>query len=111
MSVRELVKAAQVELRDGEVLPARARQLLVSLSSLLGNCNEEIRAADAAYAAVLLAELDAGGKANRAKIAAECSPEYARKQEAKNTHALVVEMIRSLKYLMRSVEEEMRLAR
>lgn len=110
-TVRGMVAAAQVELRDSDLAPARARVLLVQLSALLGNCNDEIRRADAAYADVLLQHLDSETKANRARIRAEGTPEFQRKQEARDTKELVIELVRSLKYLLRSIEEEMRLAR
>lgn len=112
MTVRSRIKSAQVEIRDGgELLPARAAQLLMELTALLGNCAEEIRLADFLYAHVLLDELERNEKANRARIRAETSPEYARKREARDARELVIELIRSLKYLLRSAEEEMRLAR
>lgn len=109
-SVRGLIAQAQTELRETDVSPERARELLAHLSALMGNCNDEIRKADAAYAAHLLSCLDSDEAANRAKIRAETSPEFQRKREARDAKELVVEMIRSLKYLLRSVEEEMRLA-
>ena len=112
MTVRSRIKSAQVEIRDGgELLPARAAQLLMELTALLGNCFEEIREADGAYAHVLLHELDSSEHANRARIRAETSSEYARKREARDTRELVVELIRSLKYLLRAAEEEMRLTK
>lgn len=112
MTVRSRVKSAQLEIANGgELHPARAAQLLIELTALLGNCSEEIRHADAEYAAVLLRELEASEKANRATIKAETSPEYARKREARDTRELVLELIRSLKYFLRAAEEEMRLAR
>jgi hypothetical protein len=110
MTVRELVKAAQTEMRKDDLPPILARKLLVQLSSLYGNCLEEQREADHAYAVVLLWFLDADEVANRAKIRASTSPEYLRKREADNTLALVLESIRSLKVMLRSIDEEMRLA-
>ena len=110
MTVRDMVREAQKELRDADVQPERARQLLSHLSAIIGNCNDEIRVADAEYAIVLLQALDTEKKANRAKLRAECSKEFSRKREARDTKELVIELVRSLKYLLRSVEEEMRLA-
>lgn len=102
----------QIEIRDTEDLPPdRASALLNRLTALMGNCNDEIREADAEYAAHLLACLDSEEAANRAKIRAETSAEYLRKREARDTKELVVELVRSLKYFLRSKEEEMRLAR
>jgi hypothetical protein len=111
MSVRELVKACQVEMRDTDIQPERAAVILAKLTALLGNCNAEIREADSAYAVVLLGYLDTEKKANRARILAETTPAYDRKREARDTKELVVEMVRSLKYCLRAAEEEMRLAR
>ena len=84
---------------------------MTQLCSLVGNCNDEIREADAAYATVLLAHLDSEEKANRARIRAETSTEYQRKREARDTKELVIELARSLKYLLRSKAEELQLAR
>lgn len=110
-SVRSMVAAIQVELRDGDVVPSRARELLMTLTSLLGNCNTELVRTEAAYTTVLAQWLDTEQKANRARIRAELSDEFSARQDARNTQTLVVELIRSLKVVLRSVEEEMRLSR
>ena len=110
ITIRDMVRAIQLECLE-PLEPSRAAELLMRLSSLVGNCNDEIREADQAYAVHLLACLDTEAKANRAKIRAETSPEFARKRIARDTQALVVELIGSLKYLLKSKAEEMRLAR
>ncbi len=109
MSVRSIVKEIQREVVTGDLLPARASELLLKLTALLGSCFEEIRQAEVAYAHVLLRELESTKKANRAKIQAEISPEYQRKREARDTRELVQEMIGALKYMLRAAEAEMRL--
>ena len=111
MTVREMVREAQAEVRTGDLLPERARYWLFRLSALLGNCLEEVREADAAYADVLLRLLDADEAANRARIRAQTTPEYARLREAKDTHALVIELVRAIKYALRSLDTESQLAR
>ena len=111
MSVRDLVKAMQREIRDTDLQPSRAAELLVKLTALMGNTNDEIREADAEYAHVLLALLESNEAANRARIRAETTPHFQRKREARDTKELVVELVRSLKYMLRSAEEEMRLTR
>ncbi len=111
MNASDLIEQIRRELRDTDVLPTRAAELLVKLTALLGNCNGEIRDADAAYAEVLGQHLDAEEKANRAKIRAETTPEYRRKRFARDTKEVAVEMIGSLKYLIKSHQEEMRLTR
>lgn len=110
MTVREYVVRAQAELRGGQMQPERARELLAELASLIGNCNDEIRKADAAYASHLLLCYDTEKTSNRAKIVAETSPEYQRKREARDTKEVLLEMIRALKHVLRGIEEEMRLA-
>lgn len=112
ITVRGMVRLIQVEVRDtSDLQPDRAAELVTKLSALIGNCNDEIRTADAEYAAVLLALLESEEAANRAKIRAETTPAYARKREARDTKELAVELTRSLKYFLRSKEEEMRLSR
>lgn len=111
MTVREMVKQMQTEIRDTDVSPMRAAELLTKLTALVGNCNDEIRKADHHYAMILLTCLESDEAANRAKIRAETTNEYQRKREARDTKELVVELIRSLKYQLRAAEEEMRLAR
>ena len=102
----------QREIRDtADLQPDRAANLLTKLTALMGNCADEIREADCAYAQCLLGHLQQETKANRARIVAEISPEYQRKREARDTKELVVELVRSLKYFLRSKEEEMRLTR
>lgn len=111
-TVRGLVRMIQAEVRDSaDLQPDRAAELMNKLTALLGNCNDAIREADAAYAEVLLKALDSDEAANRAKIRAETTPEYQRKREARDTKELAVELTRSLKYFLRSKEEEMRLTR
>jgi len=109
-TVRDMVKAIQVELRDTEVAPSRARELLIELTALSGNCSAEMRQADADYNGVLLKALDGEEAANRAKIRAQATPQYQRAREAQDTTKLVIEMIRSLKAVIKSIEAEMRLA-
>lgn len=109
MTVRELVKAAQKELREGDLTPHQASDLLVRLTSLLSSVLEEIRESDMAYAKVLLLNLDSEEAANRAKIRAQTTPEYARAREAKDTREVLVELIRSLKIVLKAQTEEMRL--
>jgi hypothetical protein len=111
MTIRDMVKAAQTEIRDTSLSPTRARELLMHLSALLGNCGEEIRAADMQYAVVLLEHLERCEKATHAKMWAETTPEYGRKREAHDTRELIVELTRSLKYYLRSLEHEMELSR
>ena len=110
-SVRDRVHAIQVELRDGDVRPDRAREALIELTSLLGNCIVEFSDAEIAYTQVLAQALETESKANRARIRAALSPEFRRRQEARALQTLVVELIRSLRATLRSIDEELRLTR
>lgn len=112
MTVRELVKSYQREIQQSaDLLPDRAAELLMKLTALLGNCADEIREADSEYAVTLLHWLNTEAKANRARIRAEISPEYRRKQEARDTKELVIELARSLKYFLRAKSDELQLSR
>ena len=111
-TTRKLVQGVQREvLETVDLLPSRAADLLMELTALVGNCNDDIRRFDAEYAWVLLGFLESKEKANRAKIHAEISPEYERRQSARDTKELAIELVRSLKYFLKAKEEEMRLAR
>lgn len=109
MTVRDLVRQAASDIRSGDLSPADATALLAQMTSLLGFVLEEIREADMAYNGVLVKLLDSEEKANRAEVRAKVTPEYARAREAKDTHIVLVELIRSLKAILRSQQEEMRL--
>lgn len=111
MSIRERIKRIQADLRDTAKTPELVREALVVLTALLGNVNDEQRDADHEYKLVLLGCLQSDEAANRARIRAEVTPQYQRAREAKDTAVLVVEMIRSCKSYLRSLDEEMRLQR
>ena len=109
MTVREMIRGIQVEVRAGELQPDRASELLNQLTALIGNCLEEVREADYAYNVVLLGCMNGSEAANRATIKAKTTPEYLRLREAQDTKTLAVELTRSLKYFLRAKTEEMRL--
>jgi hypothetical protein len=111
MRVRDLIKSMQTEIRDTDLQPDRAADLLTKLTALIGNCNDEIRESDMAYHGVLLKHLDSDEAANRAKIRAQTTPEYLRSREAKDTKELAVELSRSLKYFLKAKSDELQLSR
>jgi len=106
VTVRERVRDIQTEVRDSVIGPERARVLLSMLAGLLGHCFEAVRLADADYAAVLLGFLESGERVHLSRMRAELTPAYQRKREAKDTRDLVVELMRSLKYLLRAMESD-----
>jgi hypothetical protein len=105
------IQAIQGQLADGALSPDLARESLVKLTALLGNVNALVRQTDHEYKLVLLGAMKGQKAASRARIEAETSGQYQRAREAGDTADLVVEMIRSLKQYMRSLDEEARLAR
>lgn len=108
-TVRELIRAAQKEVREStDLQPDRAAQLLMQLSALLGNVSDSIREADANYAQVLLGCLNSEKHANRARILSETTDEYQRRQEARDMRELALELIRSLKVFLRCKQDELR---
>lgn len=112
MTIRDLIRAMQLEIGTGDLLPDRAAELLMKAAALMGNVADEIRQADVAFAHVLLKELEANEHyANRAKIRAETSPEYLRKREARDTKELLVEMSRSLLHIVGAWSEIRRASR
>ena len=96
------------EIRDTSLSPERACVLLAKLTALMGNISEELTDAELAYNLVLAKAYEQEAKANRAKILAECSPEYRRKREAKDAAYLVEKLTQSLKAILRQSEAEMR---
>lgn len=110
-TVRDMVGELRREVMAGELAPSRAAEIATQLSALLGNISQEIRESDMAFNAVYARCLDEEGKANRAKIRAELTPEYLRKREAHDLHMVTVEMVRSLRKMQDTFRDEMRLAR
>lgn len=108
LTIRERISSYQSEILKGNLLPARAAEILTEMSALLGNINEEITQRDIAYNKVLLDKLESEKSANKAKIMAGITPEYEAMRVARNTEKVAIEVIRSLKYFLRTQEEELR---
>ncbi|MFA5014798.1 MAG: hypothetical protein WC549_04595 [Actinomycetota bacterium] len=106
-TIREIINSYRTELSSNkELTKERANEILVKLSAIYGNINDEIRKSDIAYNYILMAFLKSEEKSNRAKILAECSPEYLAKREARDLKESVKELISSLKYYIRGLSEE-----
>lgn len=106
IKIRDIVTQIQNEVAKEDLQPHRAAELLNQLSALIGNILDAIKLADMEYNKVLRKWYDIETKANRAKIAAEATPEYEAKQTARNTKELVLAMIASLKYFLREKEKD-----
>jgi hypothetical protein len=111
VTTRERINKVASDMADGALTPDMAREALILLTALWGNCADDYREAELAYKPVLLTALQGGGAANRARMEAECSPEYARLRQAKDTTDLVKQLIVTCRAYLRSLDEEMRLAR
>lgn len=110
-TVRDMVADIQREMLKGDLVPSRASDLLVESTALIANCSAEIREAEAAFNVKYLAILHTEAKANRAKIFAEATEEWRRLREARDTEKFLDKVIGSIKYVLRTAENEMRLAR
>ena len=107
-TVRGIIEAYQKEVQEKPDLDVpRAAIILNHLASLVGNCNSEIRTRKTTYNIkkrdIFFA--DADKKATTAKILSEATDEWNLLQEALDTKELTVELMRSLKYYLRSHNE------
>jgi hypothetical protein len=105
------VRSIETHLSDGSLAPSSAREFLVNLTALGGMVIDEVRRAELTYNYVLLNCLSGEEAANRAKIRAQCSPEYAQYREAKDLSEQIKQLIISCRGYLRSLDEEARLAR
>ena len=105
-TVRDRVKLAQRVLAHGTPELAQARDIYAELTALLGNCQDELRAAESEYTAHLLVCLNEHGKANRAEIVSKTGPQWARKREAEDVLTLAERMVKTLDNLIRSMAAE-----
>ena len=105
-TLTEIINDFQNEVSKDNLLPQRASEIMVQLSALLGNINGEIRKRDKEYKLVLLECYKQEKTANRAKLTSEVSPEYEASKVAKDTKELALELIRSIKYYLKSMGEE-----
>ena len=111
MTIRELIDSYQSEIKNKDITPDRAAELLNKLASIMGNINDRILETDIAYNSILKKALEENEKANRAVIVAKCSPEYKEMMEAKNTEKEAIYLIRSLNRFLRVKEDEARTTR
>lgn len=93
-------------LTPSNLSPVQVAELLVQLSAIKGNVNDELTRREMAYNRKLLYFLETEEKANRAKIKANTSEEYEQLREAKNCLESVDSMEGTLKYLQRAKESE-----
>lgn len=107
-NLREMISDYQNEIKNTDLQPDRAADILKELSALYGNVLDEVRRRTMDYNKLLVTFYDNEEKANRARLKAEATEEYEDLLRAKDTDKLTLEMIRALKYLLRAKENEYR---
>lgn len=107
MTTRELIDGYRARLLASKDLTGdEASQILVELSALVGNVNEEIISREMAYNRLLNDLLNTPDMtAAKAKIRAQAGEEYEAMLRAKGYLVLVTEMTRALKYRLKALEE------
>lgn len=98
-------------MRDTEVAPVRAAEMLMQATAIHASCVREATKRELTYNHVLNAYMSGDEAAARATIRAKASDEYAAWQSARDEAGIVLEHVRSLKKFLEHQREEMRLAR
>jgi hypothetical protein len=111
MTSVERLAQIQADLLQPDAGPQIARRHLVTLTAMWGDFRAEATRTDLAFKQVLGAARAVHRTAADARMAAEASPEYGQARKAKDDEAFCLELIRSCKAAMRSIDEEMRLSR
>ena len=108
-TIREEISEKLLELRDIDDLgAARASEVVVELSSLLGSINKEVADREYWFNMKKMACLNESGIVGKATIEANASKEYQDWKEALAYQKAVMENIRSIKYYLRRAEDEAR---
>lgn len=111
-SIREIIKQESEELRFVDQLgPAKASEKLVKLSSLLASLNAYIGDKSYWYNVKRVELLEKHKTAAKANIYAQATEEWKELNEAGMQSAALMELIRSVKYYLKSAEQEQREAR
>jgi hypothetical protein len=111
MSIREMIDNYRNEIHNTDLTPSRASEILVELSALVGNVAEELKNREMEYNRRFFALLTAQeGRKSVALAKAESltTPEWEAVREAQNSRETLMELIRSLKYYLKTKLEESR---
>ena len=103
---REFLDQFKDEIKQTDLDPHRANEILSTVTSLYGNLVDDLKATKLAYNTVLLACLHSEKSANRATIKAETSPEYQAFFEAQTTLKYADKISSFLKGYLRMKKEE-----
>jgi hypothetical protein len=108
-TVRALIREMQTEVRDSDLTPDRAAELVTKLAALYGNVLDEVRRTELAFNAVVRAYLSEDGVAlNKAEMLAKGAPEYEEWRIARDTETLTKQLLSSLKAMLRAKADELR---
>lgn len=108
MQTRELYKTFRERMSRGSLSPKEASDIIVRLSAIMGNYSDALLDKQMAFNEKKAECLEKIKSVAKAQVMAECSKEYRDFQEIKGERENIVEMIRSLKYYMRSMEDDFR---
>lgn len=108
MTVRDRIKKAQMVLSHGTPELSIARDIYAELSALTGNCQDELRAADAEYDGQLFRDVEDCGSVAKGTIKSRLSPQWARKREAEDVLALNERLVKTLDRLVFSMGMELK---
>lgn len=111
MTSSERLAQIQADLLQPDAGPQIARRHLVTLTAMWGDFRSAATEAELRFNHVHGACRATHDTAKDAEIAAKATAEYAAFRRAKDEEAFVLELIRSCKAAMRSIDEEMRMAR
>lgn len=107
-TIRERVRVIERAMLQGGLNGFQVREFLSVATALLGWCGREVVEADLAFKSFLAGCRRTSESAAAAKIEAEDSEQYRRKLEAEAERDNCEEIIRSLKVMLRSLNEEAR---
>lgn len=110
-TIRERLLQIQSQIINAALSPADVRDNLLLLTALLGNVIDEHRVADHAFHVLVAAHIEAGNSVASAEARARTSQQYVRSREAADAERLTLELIRSSKIFLTSLDNEMKLQR
>jgi hypothetical protein len=110
-TIRSLVRDIQVEVRDTDLTPDRAAELVTKLAALFGSVLDEVRRTELAYCAAVRDYALDGTPIARAETLAKGTPAFEAWRLAKDTEKLTTQLLSSLKAMLRAKAEEMRFTR
>lgn len=107
-SVREQIAEIEAEARECDLMPSRAAEMTVTLSSLYSNVMQELTKRTMAYNRIVSDMQTVETAATRAKVRAQATPEYEALLTAQSWEKSTLQLIQALKVLAKVKAEEVR---